>query len=106
MGPNPDSRDLDVAAMILAITKVLLHQQDCVRLEARPQEHGTAIHVIVDEQAMGKLIGKGGRTIRSMRTLLQAASMAQMRRYSLDITSDISPNISPDISADRTPNAN
>ena len=37
---------------------------------------------------VGKVIGKQGRTARSMRTLLSAAGMKLHKRYSLDIVED------------------
>jgi uncharacterized protein len=34
---------------------------------------------------MGKLIGRQGRTVRALRSLLHAASIKQNRRYLLDV---------------------
>jgi predicted RNA-binding protein YlqC (UPF0109 family) len=43
------------------------------------------IEVRVAQEDMGKLIGKQGKTVRALRSLLHAASMKQGRRYVLDI---------------------
>jgi predicted RNA-binding protein YlqC (UPF0109 family) len=43
------------------------------------------IEVRVAQDDMGKLIGKQGKTVRALRSLLHAASMKQGRRYVLDI---------------------
>ncbi len=37
---------------------------------------------------VGKVIGKQGRTARSLRTILSAASMKQRHRFSLDIVEE------------------
>ena len=39
----------------------------------------------VSESDLGKVIGKQGRTARSIRTILGAASMKAQHRFSLDI---------------------
>lgn len=43
------------------------------------------IQVRVAEGDMGKLIGRQGRTVRALRSILHAASMKSNRRYVLDI---------------------
>ncbi len=43
------------------------------------------IEVRVAQTDMGKLIGRQGRTVRALRSLLHAASMKANRRYVLDI---------------------
>jgi predicted RNA-binding protein YlqC (UPF0109 family) len=42
----------------------------------------------VAQSDVGKVIGKQGRTARSIRTVLSAASMKLKRRYSLDIVEE------------------
>lgn len=43
------------------------------------------IEVRVAETDMGKLIGRQGRTVRALRSLLHAASVKQNRRFILEI---------------------
>lgn len=43
------------------------------------------IEVRVAEDDMGKLIGRQGKTVRALRSLLHAASLKQRRRYLLEI---------------------
>ena len=47
-------------------------------------EH-TTLMVIVAREDIGKVIGKQGRTARSIRTVLSAASIRADHRYVLDI---------------------
>jgi hypothetical protein len=48
-------------------------------------ELGTVLELKVAPGDLGKVIGKQGRTARSMRTLLGAAGMKSNRRFSLEI---------------------
>lgn len=45
----------------------------------------TMIEVRVAQDDMGKIIGRQGRTVRALRSLLHAASMKGKRRYILEI---------------------
>ncbi|HYO90235.1 MAG TPA: KH domain-containing protein [Pyrinomonadaceae bacterium] len=45
----------------------------------------TMIEVRVSAEDMGKIIGRQGRTVRALRSLLHAASMKGKRRYILEI---------------------
>jgi predicted RNA-binding protein YlqC (UPF0109 family) len=56
-----------------------------VTVHAAPDGDGTVLHLRVAPADLGKVIGKQGRTARSIRTILGAASMKAHHRYSLDI---------------------
>jgi predicted RNA-binding protein YlqC (UPF0109 family) len=53
--------------------------------EIERNETTVIIEVRVAESDMGKLIGRQGRTVRALRTLLHAASVKQNRRFILEI---------------------
>ena len=68
------------------IVKALV--DDAAAVEVRAVERGNAavmIEVRVAQSDMGKLIGRQGRTVRALRTLLHAASTKSNRRYVLEI---------------------
>jgi predicted RNA-binding protein YlqC (UPF0109 family) len=48
-------------------------------------EHVTVLELRVAQTDVGKIIGKQGRTARSLRTLLGAAGMKLNRRFTLEI---------------------
>lgn len=60
---------------------------DVEAVEVREIEGGSTvkIEVRVAEGDMGKLIGRQGRTVRALRSLLHAASMKGNRRFILEI---------------------
>jgi len=61
---------------------------DAEAVDVREVEKGSSsvlIEVRVAEGDMGKLIGRQGKTVRALRSLLHAASLKQKRRYLLEI---------------------
>lgn len=68
------------------IVKALV--DDEAGVDVREVERGgqtTMIEVRVNQEDMGKIIGRQGRTVRALRSLLHAASMKGKRRYVLEI---------------------
>lgn len=49
------------------------------------RDNGVRFRVHVAPQDVGKIIGKGGRTARALRTIMQAAARKQHQTYTLDI---------------------
>jgi predicted RNA-binding protein YlqC (UPF0109 family) len=80
-----DLREAEVRAMVLAVARVLTSDPEQIQLSTDVRESETVFHLDVRPDEMGKLVGKGGRTARAIRVILHAASMTQMRRYTLDI---------------------
>jgi predicted RNA-binding protein YlqC (UPF0109 family) len=68
------------------IVKSLVDERESVDVrEIERNETTVIIEVRVAESDMGKLIGRQGRTVRALRTLLHAASIKQNRRFILEI---------------------
>ena len=71
--------------LVGGMAKALVDRPDEVSVQAAPDNDGTAILLRVAPADLGKVIGKQGRTARSIRTILGAASMKAQHRFSLDI---------------------
>ncbi len=57
------------------IVKSLVSDEDSVSVkEFETEENEVTIEIVVSESEAGSLIGKGGKTINSIRTILQASS--------------------------------
>ncbi len=56
--------------------------------EVRRDAKNIVIEVRVASADMGKLIGRQGRTVRALRSLLHAAGVKQHRRFILDIVEE------------------
>ena len=68
------------------IVKALAHEPDAVEVrEAKSDQKVTVIELRVAESDMGKIIGRQGRTIKAIRSLLHAAGVKQNRRFVLDV---------------------
>ena len=74
-----------VTELVHDIVIALVDIPERVSVEASSVAVGTLIRIQVDPSDIGKVIGKQGRTARSLRVLLSAASMKASHRFSLDI---------------------
>ncbi|HUD23872.1 MAG TPA: KH domain-containing protein [Acidobacteriaceae bacterium] len=74
--------------LILEIVQALVDLPDSVSVDLIEDHDSTILQVRVAPQDIGKVIGKQGRTARSLRTILGAASMKLHHRFSLDILED------------------
>ena len=75
----------DMRALVEDIAKALVDQPDQVSVQAVERDEATVLELKVAAGDLGKVIGKQGRTARSIRTLLAAASMKFHKRYTLEI---------------------
>jgi predicted RNA-binding protein YlqC (UPF0109 family) len=73
--------------MVRLIVLAIVDDMPTVRVTAHPGEFCTVIRVEVAASDIGKVIGKQGRTARSLRTLINAAAMKLGTKYALDILS-------------------
>ncbi len=68
------------------IIKSLVHDGESVDVrEIERDRQTTVIEVRVAQSDVGKIIGRQGRTVRALRSLLHAAGVKRNRRYVLDI---------------------
>ena len=76
---------LAVDELVREIARALVDVPDAVQVEADNREESTVLRLRVAPEDVGKVIGKQGRTARSVRTILGAVSMKLHHRYTLDI---------------------
>jgi len=74
--------------LVAEIARALVDSPQSVSVETIEDGEVTVIRLRVAQNDVGKVIGKQGRTARSLRTILSAASMKQKHRFSLDILED------------------
>ena len=77
----------DMQALVEQMAKALVDEPEKVSVSV-VEGDTTTLELRVAPGDLGKVIGKQGRTARSMRTLLSAAGMKLHKRYSLDIVED------------------
>ena len=74
-----------VRQLVEEIAKALVDAPADVSVNEVQGEQVTVLELKVAPSDLGKVIGKQGRTARSIRTLLGAASMKLNRRFTLEI---------------------
>jgi predicted RNA-binding protein YlqC (UPF0109 family) len=78
----------NMSDLVLEIARALVDSPEQVSIEVIGEAEGTVLRLRVAQSDVGKVIGKQGRTARSLRTILSAASMKQKHRFSLDIVEE------------------
>ena len=76
---------VDMKQLIEDIAKALVDLPDQVVVSEVQGEQVTVLELRVAPTDLGKVIGKQGRTARSIRTLLGAAGMKLNRRFTLEM---------------------
>jgi hypothetical protein len=71
--------------LVEAIAKALVDNPDQVEVRAIEGEQVTVLELRVHPSDLGKVIGRQGRTAKSMRTILGAAGMKLRKRLTLEI---------------------
>jgi predicted RNA-binding protein YlqC (UPF0109 family) len=71
--------------LILYIARLLVDEPEAVQVHAARGRQGTVYRLSVDPQDRGKIIGKDGRIIGAIRSILDAAAAHQGTHASIDI---------------------
>ncbi len=75
----------ELAKLIEAIAKALVDRPEQVSVNEVVGENTTVLELKVAKEDLGKIIGKQGRTARSIRTVLNGASTKLKKRTVLEI---------------------
>lgn len=67
------------------IIKSLVDHKDDVRIDRKVDEMGVLLSVKVHPEDMGQLIGKGGATIRAIRSLVRIVGLKNKARVNLKL---------------------
>ncbi len=74
-----------VDELVREIARALVDVPEAVDVQSVDRDENTVLRLKVAPGDVGKVIGKQGRTARSVRTILGAVSMKLHHRYTLDI---------------------
>jgi len=73
-------------ALLAYLARALVDEPDEVSVESFEEDDGTVVlELQVAEDDAGKVIGRGGRTVAALRTLMKACSVKQGRRVLVDV---------------------
>lgn len=71
--------------LVAHLARCLVDEPDAVRVEVERRDDATVLKVAVASYDRGKIIGRGGRIIRSLRTIVRAGGVRSGERYLLEI---------------------
>jgi hypothetical protein len=67
------------------IAKAIVDEPDEVDVTERKGDRGIVLELRVAQEDMGKVIGKGGRTVRAIRNVVKAAAIREDVHVSVDV---------------------
>ena len=71
--------------LVLWLARELVDRKDAVKVDAIERDRSTVFELTVDPDDLGRVIGRGGRTAKALRTVLDAAARKEGKRAVLDI---------------------
>jgi predicted RNA-binding protein YlqC (UPF0109 family) len=74
--------------LVLYLAKVLVSNPEAVEVRERENDGASVLELKVAKEDLGRIIGKQGRTAKSIRTLLNAAASRDNRRIVLEIVEE------------------
>jgi predicted RNA-binding protein YlqC (UPF0109 family) len=74
-----------VRDLVLWLARELVDRKDAVQVDVIERDRSTVFELTVDPDDLGRVIGRGGRTAKALRTVLDAAARKEGRRAVLDI---------------------
>jgi uncharacterized protein len=84
-----ETPNVNLVALVTDVVKFLVDSPDEVRVEEFPEgRNNIVLELQVAQNDVGKVIGKQGRTVRSLRNLLDAAGSKLGKRVQLEIIED------------------
>ncbi|MGC3999085.1 MAG: KH domain-containing protein [Anaeromyxobacter sp.] len=71
--------------LVLWLARELVEQRDAVKVETIERERSTVLELSVAPDDLGRVIGRGGKTAKAFRTVLDFAARREGKRAVLDI---------------------
>ena len=72
--------------LLAYLARALVDEPDQVSVDSFEEEDGTVVlELSVAEDDAGKVIGRGGRTVAALRTVIKASAVKENRRVLVDV---------------------
>lgn len=71
--------------LVLWLARELVDNKDAVKVDAIERDRSTVFELTVAPDDLGRVIGRGGRTAKALRTVIDSAARKEGRRAVLDI---------------------
>ena len=80
-----EPKDLPGFAFLDYVMRSLVEDVDALKIDGRIDDQGVLLTVQVSSNDMGKLIGKGGQTVKALRTLVRLIGGSANQRINVKI---------------------
>jgi len=77
-----------VEELLMSLARGLVDRPDQVELRSQPADGGTLFELKVAPEDVGKVIGRDGRTVNAIRTLLSIAAQRRGVKVRLEVLDD------------------
>jgi uncharacterized protein len=74
-----------MAELLAFLARELVADPDAVRVETEERDGAVVLHLHVAPDDVGKVIGRGGRIVRALRTVVRAAAVREGRRVLVEV---------------------
>ena len=71
--------------LVLWLARELVENKDAVKVDAIERDRSSVYELTVDPDDLGRVIGRGGKTAKALRTVLDFAARREGKRAVLDI---------------------
>jgi uncharacterized protein len=76
---------VELEKLLLVLARSLVEEPDAVEVSGTETDSRVDLELRVAQEDMGKIIGRQGRTIRAIRTVVKAASVKLGKRVSVEV---------------------
>lgn len=80
-----ETNDIPGLSFLRFVMEAMVEEKDALKIEGTTDDQGVLLTVQVSQKDMGKLIGKGGQTVKALRTLLRIIGGNVNQRINLKI---------------------
>jgi|GEM_PF-55234 len=88
VAPAENGSRADIAAMVTTLARAIVHLPEEVLVEVEQDGPETVYWLIVAEEDIPLVIGRSGKTIRSLRTIVEAAGQILNQRCVLELVEE------------------
>jgi len=74
-----------MAELLAYLARELVDDPDSVRVDTEEREGALVLRLHVASDDIGKVIGRGGRIVRALRTVVRASAVREGRRVLIEI---------------------
>ena len=74
-----------MAELLAYLARELVDEPEAVRVETEERDGALVLYLHVAPDDVGKVIGRGGRIVRALRTVVRASSVREGQRVQIEI---------------------